>query len=132
MFTCPNGDVFINSIDTIGEWKDAHYICNALGGYIETIKIDNIAQICTENVSNMKIVADLLIHRFPNLYFQGYVIHFLDLFLEDWEKLWAKRIVKMVKVVFSIRQHHVPLIFRCYETNQMLLNPTKTQIPTNF
>jgi hypothetical protein len=28
MFACPSGDVFIGSIDTIGEQKDAQYICN--------------------------------------------------------------------------------------------------------
>jgi hypothetical protein len=46
----------------------------------------------------------------------------------------AKRIVKMVKVVVSfIRQHHAPLaIFHHYETNLMLLNPTKTRFATNF
>jgi hypothetical protein len=32
MFACPSGDVFVGSIDTIGERKDAYYICNALGG----------------------------------------------------------------------------------------------------
>jgi hypothetical protein len=31
MFAYPNGNVFIGSIDTIGEWKDIYYICNALG-----------------------------------------------------------------------------------------------------
>jgi hypothetical protein len=49
-----NGDVFIGSIDIIGEWKDTHYICNALVGYIKTIGIDNIMQICIKNASNMK------------------------------------------------------------------------------
>jgi hypothetical protein len=44
MFTCPSGDVFIGSIDIIGEWKVAHYICNALGGYIKTIGINNIVK----------------------------------------------------------------------------------------
>jgi hypothetical protein len=39
MFACPSGDVFIGSIDTTREWKDAHYICNALAKYIETIGI---------------------------------------------------------------------------------------------
>jgi hypothetical protein len=38
----PNGDVFIGSIDTTNELKDAHYICNALGGYNKTIKVNNI------------------------------------------------------------------------------------------
>jgi hypothetical protein len=42
MFGYPSGNVFIGSIDIIGEQKDAHYICNALARYIETIGIDNI------------------------------------------------------------------------------------------
>jgi hypothetical protein len=29
MFVCSNGNVFIGSIDIIGEQKDAHYICDA-------------------------------------------------------------------------------------------------------
>jgi len=61
MFACPSGDVFIGSIDTKGEWKDTHYICNALAGYIKTIGINNIIQICIKNALNMKSVIDLLI-----------------------------------------------------------------------
>ncbi len=30
MFACPKGDVFLGAINTMGEHKDAHYICNAL------------------------------------------------------------------------------------------------------
>ncbi len=83
MLACPNGDVFIGSIDTTKERKDAHYICNALGWYIKTIKVDNIIQICTNNVLNMKSVINLQIHRFPSLYFQSYATHCLNLLLED-------------------------------------------------
>ncbi len=83
MFVCPNGNVFIGSIDTIGEWKGAHYICNVLVGYIETIRVNNIVQIYIDNASNMKSAANFLICHFPSLYFQGFVIHFLDLLLED-------------------------------------------------
>jgi len=86
MLTCPSGNVFIGSIDSIGDWKDAHYICNALVGYIGTIGVYNIVQICIENVSNMKRAANLLIRHFPNLYFQSCVIHCLDLLLEVGEK----------------------------------------------
>jgi hypothetical protein len=53
MFACPSGNVFIGSIDTIGERKDAHYICNALCGYIKTIGVDNIVQFFIDNVLNM-------------------------------------------------------------------------------
>jgi hypothetical protein len=55
--------------------------------------------------------------------------------LEDWGKItWAKQIVKKAKVIVSfIRQHHAPLaIFHQYETNLMLLNPTRTCFATNF
>jgi len=83
MFICPSGNVFIGSIHTTREWKDAHYICNALTGYIKTIGINNIVQICTNNASNMRSATNLLIHHFPSLYFQGCVIHCLDLLLED-------------------------------------------------
>ncbi len=91
VFACPSGDVFIGSIDTTMEWKDAQYICNALGGYIETIRVSNIVQICTDKVSNMKSEVNLLFYHFPSLYFQGCVAHCLDLLLEDWGKAtWAK------------------------------------------
>jgi hypothetical protein len=81
MLACLRGDVFVGSIDTIGEWKDAHYICNASNGYIETIGIDNIIQICINNALNMRSAIDLLIHCFPSLYFQGYVVQCLELLL---------------------------------------------------
>jgi hypothetical protein len=134
-FACPSGNVFIGSIDTTWELNDAHYICNALGGYIKTIGIDNIVQICINNVSNMKSAVDLLIHHFPSFYFQGFATHCLDILLEDWGKAtWAKRIVTKVKVVVSfIQQHHVPLaMFHCYETSLMLLNLAETWLAPNF
>jgi hypothetical protein len=103
MFVSPSGDVFIGSINTTGEWKDAHYICNALGGYKKTIGVDNIVQICTNNASNMRSATSLIICRLPNLYFQGCVAHCLNLLLEDWGKAtWVKQIVKKVKVVSFI------------------------------
>jgi hypothetical protein len=130
MFDCPSGDVFISSIDTIGERKDAHYICNTLGGYIKTIGIDNIIQICTNNASSMRSATNLLVRCFPSLYFQGCVAHCLDLLLED----WGKQIVKKAKaIVYFIQQHHVlVIIFHHYETNLMLINPIETCFVTNF
>ncbi len=69
IFACSSGDVFIGYIDTIGEWKHAHYVCNALGGYIEIVGINNIVQICTDNASNMRSATHLRIYHFPSIYF---------------------------------------------------------------
>jgi hypothetical protein len=72
MFVCPSGDVFIGSIDTTREYKDAHYICNALAEYIKTIGVSNIIQICTNNASSMRSVPNLLIYHFPSPYFSSF------------------------------------------------------------
>jgi len=91
MFAYLSGDVFIGSINTIGKRKDAHYICNALVGYIETIGVNNIVHICTINASTMRSVVNLVILHFPSFYFQGCDVHCLDLLLEYWGKTtWAK------------------------------------------
>jgi hypothetical protein len=54
-----------------------------LAKYIETIGVDNIVQICIDNVLNMRSVANLLIYHFSSLYLKGCVGHYLDLLLED-------------------------------------------------
>jgi hypothetical protein len=105
MITCLGGNVFIGSINTI-EQNDAHYICNAFVGYIETIRVDNILQICINNVLSMKRATNLLIHHFPNIYFQGCGVHYMDLLLEDGGKVtWVKRIVNFFykKIIHTIR-----------------------------
>jgi hypothetical protein len=81
---CPNGNVLLGVIDTIKEHQDAQVLyINVLVGYIETIGVDNIIQICTNNISNMQNVTNLLICHFSNHYFQGCATHCLDLLLED-------------------------------------------------
>jgi hypothetical protein len=133
-FLCPSGDVFIGSIDITREYKDAHKICNALAEYIETIGVNNVVQICIDNVSSMRNVPNLLICHFPILYFQVCDVHCLNLLLEDWGKTTqAKQIMKKKKTIVSfIQQHHAPLAtFCCYETN-LMLNPIETWCATNF
>jgi hypothetical protein len=98
MFPCPKGNVFIGSIDKIREHKDAQYICNTLVGYIENIGMDNIVQICINNVLNMWNATNFLICHFLGLYFQGCATHCLDLWLENWGKeIWVKWVVTCEK-----------------------------------
>jgi hypothetical protein len=78
MFACLNGDVFVDAIGITREHNDAQYICHALVGYIESVR-----QHCTKNVLNMQNATNLIIHHFPSLYFQDYVVNCLDLLLED-------------------------------------------------
>jgi hypothetical protein len=52
IFNCCNGDVFLGVIN-MRDHNDAHYICNALVGYIKIVRMDKIIQIFISNVSNM-------------------------------------------------------------------------------
>jgi len=69
MFVYSNGDVFVGAVDTTRGCKDAWYIFNALVRYIESVRIDNIIQMCIDNASSMRNVIDLLLYHFPSLYF---------------------------------------------------------------
>jgi hypothetical protein len=68
------------------EHKDVHYVCNALDGYIETIGMDNIVQICRNNASNMWNAIILLIHHFSKPLLSKLCSSCLDMLLEDWGK----------------------------------------------
>jgi hypothetical protein len=112
MLACSSGNVFIGSIDIIGERRmPITYVMHWVDT-LKTIGVDNIVQICTDIVLSMRSVVDLLIHHSSSFYFQVCVVHFLDLLLEDWGKTtWAKQITKKVKIVVSFKeQHHAPLV----------------------
>jgi hypothetical protein len=53
-FTCTSGNVFLCAINIVKEHKDAHYKCNTLVGYIETIRVDIIVQIYTKCFKHTK------------------------------------------------------------------------------
>jgi hypothetical protein len=90
MFDCCNGDVFLSVIN-MKDHNDAHYICNALVGYIKIDRMENIVQIFTNSVSNMQNVIDLLIRDFSGFYFQDCASHCSNLLLGDMGKeAWVK------------------------------------------
>ena len=135
MLSCTSGEVFLGSIDTTGECKDATYVANCMGDYIDEIGAQNVVQVCTDNAANMLATGALLVRRFPHIYFQGCAAHALDLLLEDWGKQdWIRRMVKKAKTVVKyIRMHHMPLaIFRRHSPNQILKNPVQTRFATTF
>jgi hypothetical protein len=102
MFPCPNGNVFISTINKIREHKDAQYICNALVGYIQSIGMDNIGQICINNALNMWNATNLLIFHFLGLCFQGCATHCLNLLLERNMRKLSCNLWKGWKLLFFI------------------------------
>jgi hypothetical protein len=60
MFVCSNWDLFLGTINIIGDQKDAQYICNAMAEYIQNVGVENVVQICMDNASNMHSASNIL------------------------------------------------------------------------
>ena len=135
MKICPAGEEFIGSVDASGNIKNAQYVAEMLGKYIEAVGPKNVVQICTDNAAVMKSAAEILIARWPHLYFQGCAAHVLNLLLGDWGKVkWVKEVVDDVReIVKFVKNRHMPLaIFREHETKLQLLSPGATRFATSF
>ena len=51
------GDVFLGTIDTIGNHKDQLYAATKILSFVQKVGADNIVQICTNNAPVMSLAA---------------------------------------------------------------------------
>ena len=135
MLVCPAGDAFLGSVDTSGNKKTGAYIAREMKNYIEEVGPQNVAQICTDNASNMHGAMDDILREYPHMYKQGCCAHILDLLLEDWGKQrMVKDLVEKAKFVCNyIRRHHVTMaLFRQFSPNLSLRVPAETRFACNY
>jgi hypothetical protein len=93
--TRTRGELFLGTINTIGEHKDAQYIAKQISTFVAKVGSYNVVQICTNNAAAMANAGGTVIQSNPHMYVQGCAAHCLDLLLEDWGKqLWIKRLLK--------------------------------------
>jgi hypothetical protein len=75
LVNCPNGTMFIKSVDASANTKYAQLLCELLDS-------------CIREIGRM------LMERYPSLYWSPCVAHCIDLMLEDIGKLpWIKEII---------------------------------------
>jgi hypothetical protein len=84
--TGTRGDLFLGTIDTIGEHKDAQYIAEQISTFVAKVGSHNVVQICTDNAAAMANAGRTVMQSNPHMYVQGCAAHCLDLLLEDWDK----------------------------------------------
>ena len=87
MLSCPAGDIFLGSVDILGNKKTKEYIAGELKRFIEQIGPMKVGQIYIDNAANMLGAVDKVIETYPHIYKQGCAAHALDLLLEDWAKI---------------------------------------------
>ena len=77
-------DVFLGTIDTIGNYKDHTYVATQILSFVQKIGVDNVVQICIDNAQVMSSSVCDVMRLNSHMYVQGYATHCLDLLLEDW------------------------------------------------
>jgi hypothetical protein len=68
MLSCPTGDIFLGSIDTIGNKKTKAYIATKLKKFIDAVGPRFVTQICTDNATNMLGAMDDIVATYPHIF----------------------------------------------------------------
>jgi hypothetical protein len=106
--TGTRGNLFLGTIDTTGEHKDAQDIAEQIITFVAKVGSHNVVQICTDNAATMANAGHMVMQSNPHMYVQGCAAHCLDLLLEDWDKqLWIKRLMKKERRICTfVKNHH--------------------------
>ena len=98
MFVTSTSKQFLGSIDITRFQKTTEYQTSIMERFIEEVGSQNIVQICIDNASSMKSVVEIVMQKYPYVYFQGCVVHAMNLLLEDWRKIrWMKEVIQKRK-----------------------------------
>jgi hypothetical protein len=133
--TGTRGDLFLGTIDTTGEHKDAQYIVEQISTFVAKVGSHNVVLICTDNAVAMANACRTVMQSNPHIYVQGCAAHCLDLLLEDWDKqLWIKILMKKARRICTfVKNHHASqAMFRRFSPNLSICVPTETRFATNF
>ena len=63
--------------------KTREFIANGLSEVIDKIGKEKIVQMCTDNAANYVLAGNILMDKYPHLFWTPYAAHVLDLTLED-------------------------------------------------
>ena len=77
----PKGAMLLKAIDCEGQQKDAQFIADILIAAIESVGVENVVQVITDNATVCK-VADLIVEgKYQHIFWTPCAIHSLNLML---------------------------------------------------
>jgi hypothetical protein len=126
---------FLRLVDTTRYQKIVQYQASIMEQHIKEVGPYNVVQICTDNASSMEVAADIITNKYLHIYFQGCVVHTMNLLLEDWGKVtWMKEVLKKLRTIvkFIKRQHMLLVFFPKHEEKLSLLMPGKIRFGSKF
>jgi hypothetical protein len=128
LLVCPEGEIFIEAIDTSGDTKSMEYVADKLGKHI-TSDVDMVVM-----DGACKGALNILIERFPWLSGVVCTTHSLDLLMEDLGKMAfaAEPLASARQLVKFINNHHKTRAMFIKLSDVVLLSPAPTRFGFNL
>jgi len=84
---CPKGIVFLKLIDAFAISKTTEKVFEMMmDNIVEEVGEDNVIQVVTNNATNYKAAAQILMTKRKRLFWIPFAAYYVDLMLEDYEK----------------------------------------------
>jgi Protein of unknown function (DUF 659)/BED zinc finger len=135
LVSCPQGTMFMKSVDASHQIKDAKTLCDLLDAFILEVGEEHVVQVITDNAANYVAAGRMLMDRHPTLFWTPCAAHCIDLMLEDIGKIpFVKDIVDSSRSITKFIYNHtyVLSLMRRYTNNKELVRPAITRFATSF
>ena len=132
---CPQGTMFLKSVDASDKVKDGHLLFQLLDEVIQDVGVANVVQIITDNASNYVLAGRLLEEKHKTIFWTPCAAHCIDLMLEDIGKLdWVRNTVDNAKSITKFIYNHtlVLSLMRKHTGGKDIIRPAITRFATHF
>ena len=90
---CPKGAIIFWAVDCEGQVKNANFIAKILIESIESVGVDNVVQVITDNAKTCKAAGVVVEARYGNMFWTPCTIHSLNLVMKaiNTQIEWVKK-----------------------------------------
>eukprot|EP00253_Pinus_taeda_P032744 PITA_32744 len=132
---CPQGTMFLKSVDASDKVKDGHLLFQLLDQVVEEVGVANVVQIITDNASNYVLAGKLLEEKHKTIFWTPCAAHCIDLMLEDIGKLdWVRNTIDHAKSITKFIYNHslILSLMRKHTGGKDIIRPSITRFATHF
>jgi hypothetical protein len=135
LVSCPQGTMFLKSVDASDKVKDANLLFHLLDEIVVIVGVENVVQVITDNASNYVLAGKMLESKYRTIFWTPCAAHCIDLMLEDIGKQdWIKNVVEHAKCITKYIYNHswVLNLMRKNTGGKELVRPAITRFATHF
>ena len=135
LVSCPQGTMFLRSIDASDRVKDANLLFELLDEVVMEVGVANVVQVVTDNASNYVLAGKMLEEKHKTIFWTPCAAHCIDLMLEDIGKQeWIKNTVEHAKSITKYIYNHswVLNLMRKNTNGREIIRPAITRFATHF